>query len=1306
MTTLRHRHSNGPSEESLFLMSEGQQRGVAARANLESGGMRKRRMDKPMEYTNEEQELDEADELADKNETFDLFEISAKRRKTMYIQDIRIPGLTVPKSMYQDWMPPIPISDEKTVLKGLLAEGAQEAFQVEVGNDVFTALRLDCFSIYRPHKLAAPDRKNQQVYEAKLANEFVSLHEICSKPNSDLWYMDGILHDGRTQTYIQRVPFSLLSIGGYENFNQHTVRSHVWIQSVRGREKDVWYCLENPSPEYRRYHEAFLWLADFAKHLIDFMYNNERVSLHTLRTNLYNWLQDTHGQDLAFNQWQADYPDTDFRRVAAAHHQFLYNEARQLDVSYGSHPLWGEVHTKMLNAVPKQQPQEKKTVVTSYVYNCFKSLWGKQMESRQPSHAALRACENRKKRMCFTILTSSHKSGRHGVPTERVSDAVGPSGVCVGDVVQLPNDGKNWRGKDDIWYAYVQGIDNAKKRTILQIIWLYRPSETTFSNMSYPSADELFFSDHCNCGDSTIYEDEVVGRTSVAFFVSSKPRNVDHFIRQKYLCDDTAFVTLKESDFRCKCGLDPEDPSYQIGNTILVSRLVTGARETLEPVEVIGHVRDGSRSLIRVRRLLRRGRDYGHKDAEPNELVYSRRFENVQLKDIYRRCHVRIYPKRSKERREIPPPYSEKGTGDAYYIIYKEADDGLQELGEQSQISLRQGFDPTETPSQKKLRGLDLFSGGGNFGRGLEEGGALEMKWALDWNKWAMHSYRANLQKPDRVKLFFGSANDFFAQALNGNRSDLIPQLGEVDFISAGSPCQGFSNANQNQGSDQSLQNSSMVASVASHIDLYRPQYAILENVPSMAGSNTKDRNPFAQMLCALVGMGYQVQQFHLDAWSFGNPQSRSRLFILATAPGLDTPPNPPLTHSHPKHTANRSLGRAANGHRFGERYWAPTPLDYVTIGEATADLPINQDGRVPCIPFPDHQTTRNESTLTRIMIDHIPRFPRSQTFVKACKDGQMPPIQVQNFHWESQFRSRADSRSWQRVNPNALMPTVTTRCQPADSFSGSWVHWDASRCLTVMEVRRAQGFPDHEVLVGYPAEQWKIVGNSVARQVALVLGLSLRTAWLANGSARSEPTATDVTDSITSRLKAKPPKVSQADHPPAPLEGVSSRRSIRMSSYTSSRSHALTANGRSQGPLLQGLPQIKKRTQVPQLAEDNAQTQNIEPTAPSLTKTRRSGLPCQPDQTDAVSISSDSEDDWNSLAVTSEITRSGTRITQTITTRRETFITPSRPPKLTARPRSAVQILEEGYAVLKDTPGQNTKVPMGSSKDLAIEID
>ena len=54
---------------------------------------------------------------------------------------------------------------------------------------------------------------------------------------------------------------------------------------------------------------------------------------------------------------------------------------------------------------------------------------------------------------------------------------------------------------------------------------------------------------------------------------------------------------------------------------------------------------------------------------------------------------------------------------------------------------------------------------------------------------------------------------------------------------------------------------------------------------------------------------------------------------------------------------------------------------------------------------------------------------------------------------------------------------------------------------ITVMEARRAQGFPDHEVLVGSAPDKWKVIGNSVPRTVSLALGLSLRNAWLKSSS-------------------------------------------------------------------------------------------------------------------------------------------------------------------------------------------------------------
>src|SRR5207247_6719234 len=114
----------------------------------------------------------------------------------------------------------------------------------------------------------------------------------------------------------------------------------------------------------------------------------------------------------------------------------------------------------------------------------------------------------------------------------------------------------------------------------------------------------------------------------------------------------------------------------------------------------------------------------------------------------------------------------------------------------------------------------------------------------------------------------------------------------------------------------------------------------LLENVPTMAsvGGEKAERNVFAQLLCAFVGIGYQVQQFCIDAWSCGSPQSRSRLFVCITAPGFELPSRPRNTHSHPSSVKQRSLGKASNSLPFGNRVFESTPFEYVTIKQSTAD--------------------------------------------------------------------------------------------------------------------------------------------------------------------------------------------------------------------------------------------------------------------------------------------------------------------------------------------------------------------------------
>ena len=932
--------------------------------------------------------------------------------------------------------------------------------------------------------------------------------------------MDGILSFGGKRRYVQRVPFDTLSIGGYEDKSLHTIGSEIWIQSLRGRKMDVWYRLKAPAPEYRRYHEPFLWVAELAKHVIDYMTDHEKVSIFSFRSNFFGWLEEVHGSSDAFRNWHSKYKDADFRRVIACHSGFLYHQAMQLDPKYDLHPVWAETDPEALNAVPQRQKPKKpcssssastitRTVVTPYVFGCFKTLpfarfldmqtpapnvlqlWNQALDSFYPSRPEFSISRKKRDRLdtCFA----------------------GPTQVSVGDVIAINSDKQSsWKHEDDYWYGYVQGTQDMVKGRSLKIIWLYRPTDTACQRMKYAYANELFISDHCNCNDRRIYASDVVSKPKVSFF-AGPDTDADFFVRQKYVGEDAAWVTLQESDFECPCKTDSIPLQYSVGDTLLIKTPPTGSHQVLEAVEAIEKAPDGNEYHLRVRRLLRKARHCATDDAEPNELMYTDIFEIISVKDVVRACHVRFYTAEDKVHRRIPCQYRRGGTGDFYYIVHHRPWPG----------SMKEGWDPTieVQDASPVMKGLDIFCGGGNLGRGLEEGGAVEFKYAVDYFKEAIHTYRANLSNPDKTDLFYGSVNDFLSQAMSGDPS--VAQLDDVQVISAGSPCQGFSNANQWRENDRALLNVSMVASVVAFVDFYRPKYALLENVTGMAKCNTRDRdnNVFAQVLSALVGMGYQTQSFILDAWSFGSPQSRTRLFISIAAPGLVPLCRPPQTHSHPDSIPSRSLGKSANGLTFANRYWDITPFSYVTIGDATKDLPLNNDGRMDCIAFPDHRPSTTMTTVNRVRMSCIPRFPPGMNYAEASLLGLMPPPQMEAYHRNAARRINPGGRAWKRVNQNALIPTIITKCQPDDDFCGAWVHWDASRCMTVMEVRRAQGFPDEEVILGMPGSQWKIIGNSVARPVSFALGMELRSAWLKNTVPLANQSAAGRKASISSEM-------------------------------------------------------------------------------------------------------------------------------------------------------------------------------------------
>ncbi|KAF2101614.1 S-adenosyl-L-methionine-dependent methyltransferase, partial [Rhizodiscina lignyota] len=970
---------------------------------------------------------------------------------------------------------------------------------------------LSDFTIYRP-KIISDNKGFDHSFEME------SLNFLKSKVQIDDLLFDGVLSYGSTVAYVECIPFSILAVEGYGDLDLASVAGNITIQSDLAKTTDnrIWYRLCKPSGWYKRYHDPFLWIADLTKHCMDFICNNEKPALHHFGSQFQQWLRRTHKNNPVFLTWLSKAPSLDFRGAIVANFEYLWKEYHSLagqSMEYprvSQLPLWSEIMPERLGAIRRQPLVQKETVVTPYVYECFKeTFFGKVLKPQKPSPVVESERSQHIKSLKFSPSPTASSTQDY---LNNFSRSTTNLTIKIGDVVGVPRDLKTrWKDCATLWFAYVQEVQKTNNGdNLLKVIWLYRPSDTTLSNMYYPIKNELFISDNCNCDDGAFRESDVVCKLPVEWCPTDLARTKGVIIRQKYLAGSHSFVSLKMSDRTCHCKTHQKETpfltvqrDYEIGDSVYVRlgglSAEVSLEDILEPAVIVGFD-DDTRKVV-VRRLLRKNRDLGDSAAAANELVWTDTKESVSARRVVGKCYIRFFTQKVVDSGELPLPYNRGGTGHFWYITSRlRNDDKTEPFGRTFPKGLNQALDIASRP-KRLLHGLDLFCGGGNFGRGLEEGGAVEVKWAVEIAGIPLHTYKANLKDPDTTELFWGSVDDYLHSALMGVSSKVIARVGEVQFTAAGSPCRAFSIAQNNKLSPKSVKNASLVASVAAFIDLYRPEYAILENVKGMAHACKAfpGQNIFSQLLCCLVGMGYQVNQFNIDAYSCGAPQARSRLFIVLAAPGLPPIEHPQLSHAHPPETNNLSLGKAANGETFGDRKFGPTPLPFVSAAEATKDLPNIYDDRVgSCIGCPDHRSPIGSTNLSRARIKLIPTFPRKSSFRKAIDMGVMGQLQIDDMKsWKSKVRTSENGKMWTRIHPDRLIPTITRKLCAADGHTGEALHWREHRTLTVMDARRAQGYPDHEVLIGRPSDQWATVGDAVSRHVALALGLSLREAWL-----------------------------------------------------------------------------------------------------------------------------------------------------------------------------------------------------------------
>jgi|TARA_R110000737_G_scaffold344760_1_gene372354 DNA (cytosine-5)-methyltransferase 1 len=208
----------------------------------------------------------------------------------------------------------------------------------------------------------------------------------------------------------------------------------------------------------------------------------------------------------------------------------------------------------------------------------------------------------------------------------------------------------------------------------------------------------------------------------------------------------------------------------------------------------------------------------------------------------------------------------------------------------------------------ENLTVLDLFSGIGGFSLGLETAGAFRTVAFCEREPFPQAVLRKHWPG---VPIY------------DDVRTIPTDELGRIDLICGGFPCQPWSVAGQQRGAEDDRD---LWPAMATLIEKLRPQWVIGENVRGFVN----EPMGLTRTVTDLHGIGYQVVTFILPAAGVGAPHRRDRVWIIAHR------------ESDGREQGKQNIGGGREGIGAGEEYRPGNG------GETVADAGRNTTGGNP----------------------------------------------------------------------------------------------------------------------------------------------------------------------------------------------------------------------------------------------------------------------------------------------------------------------------------------------------------------------
>lgn len=374
-----------------------------------------------------------------------------------------------------------------------------------------------------------------------------------------------------------------------------------------------------------------------------------------------------------------------------------------------------------------------------------------------------------------------------------------------------------------------------------------------------------------------------------------------------------------------------------------------------------------------------------------------------------------------------------------------------------------------EKSEKRSYTHVDLFCGAGGFSSGLKKEEFRTIA-AFDIQKDACSTFLLNNPEvpKENILCIDLEKNDILDIIHNFKQWKVEMNMGNIDIITAGIPCQGFSKA----GNRYRLENNyiphednrnylyQVVIKWTTH---FQPNYVIIENVPEMSTSGDsldgiydKIRKDFA-----LLGYYTSTKPMMLNSNDFGVPQNRKRLIIIASH--ISVPPISIQEINEKKISGGK-------------------------LKEAISDLPKlkSNDGiwyqKIKDKIVTSHVSRFNNNYDLKIF-EAIMEEERFKDFIDRRPDIIQDRIKNSSYKL---YSIETFSDKYRKLHYGKPSRTIVAHL---NRDGNGYIHPKQPRSITPREAMRIQGFEDHHIFCGNQGSQFIQIGNAIPPPLVKAIG-------------------------------------------------------------------------------------------------------------------------------------------------------------------------------------------------------------------------